>query len=173
MGFWHGAEWKYVAYGVWNGVFIMSGILLENVYAKSRERLRIKDESAAWRIFRILRTFVIVSFGRFFSGGKSLHAALTMFRRTFIRFCDLSFLTDGTRTKIGLTVKNSVILLIMVALLFAVDLLHERKVEIRAGIARRNLAIRWVIYIGAVLAVLIFGMYGPEYDAASFIYEQF
>ena len=29
VGFWHGAEWKYIFYGIWNGLFIMSGILCE------------------------------------------------------------------------------------------------------------------------------------------------
>ena len=32
---------------------------------------------------------------------------------------------------------------------------------------------RWLIYIGAVLVILIFGLYGPRYDAASFIYKGF
>ena len=71
VGFWHGSNWKYVAYGLWNGAIIMMSILLENVYRFGREKCGVREESFAWRVFRIVRTFVIVSFGRFFSGAGS------------------------------------------------------------------------------------------------------
>lgn len=173
VGIWHGAEWKYVVYGLWNGLFIMSGILLENVYAKLRGWFRIREEAFCWRAFRMIRTFIIVSFGRFFTGAGRLKVAVEMFRRTFIHWRDITFLTDGTLEKLGLKVDNWMVLLFSVALLALVDLLHERKVEIRAGIARQALVFRWIIYIGAVLVLLIFSFYGPEYNAASFIYEKF
>lgn len=93
VGFWHGAQWKYVAYGLWNGIFIMSGILLENVYAKLRTRCGIREEAFSWRVFRMVRTFVIVSFGRFFTGAGRLTVALKMFRKTFVNWRDISCLT--------------------------------------------------------------------------------
>ena len=173
VGFWHGANWKYVAFGLWNGVIIMSGILLEGVYRKARELCKIQEESAGWRVFRILRTFVIVSFGRFFSGAANIRAALSMFKRTFIHWRDITFLTDGTLIKLGLTTSGWIVMLFFTAILFVVDLAHEKNIRIRDGIDRQLLVFRWIIYIGAVLAILIFGLYGPSYNAASFIYEQF
>ena len=57
--------------------------------------------------------------------------------------------------------------------LLAVDLAHERGITIREAIARRPLPLRWAIYCGAMLVVMIFGAYGDNYDPAAFIYAQF
>ena len=173
VGFWHGADWKYIVYGIWNSVFIMSSILLENVYRSLREKCRIQETTFSWRVFQMIRTFVIVSFGRFFSAASSLKVAITMFRKTFHHFRDITFLTDGTLVKLGLNTANWFILLFSAILLFIVDCLHEKEVSIRDRIDNQWVVFRWIIYITAVLSILVFGMYGPTYDASSFIYEQF
>lgn len=173
VGFWHGAEWKYVVYGLWNGVFIMSGILLEETYGKMLRLCGIDGRSGSWRRFRVLRTFVLVSFGRLFTGAPDLSTALSMFRRSVVHAGDLAFLVDGTLTGLGLNAANWMLLAAALAVLFWVDGLHERGVAIRDAIARQHLVFRWIVYVAAVAALLVFGCYGPEYDAASFIYEQF
>ena len=173
VGFWHGPSWKYIAYGVYNGVFIMLGILLDDVYAKARNMLGMKEQAASWRVFRIIRTFVIISFGRFFSRAGSLSAALDMFKHAFKSWADITFLTNGTLLKTGLNTANWFALCVSILVLFYVDLLHERKVSLRDVFARQPLLFRWAIFIGAVLLVLIFGYYGPVYNAADFIYQQF
>ena len=173
VGFWHGSSWKYIAFGIWNGLFIMSGILLDNVYRIVREKLHIKEESISWRVFRMVRTFVIVSFGRFFSAAPTFMTAITMFGQTFVHWQNISFLTDGTLQKMGLSTANWFLLLFAIILLFFVDLTHERGISIRDTISNQALVFRWIVYIAAVLFVLIFGIYGPAYDASSFIYEQF
>lgn len=173
VGFWHGASWKYTAFGLWNGIFIMFGILMENVYQKLREKCKVQEESFSWRIFQMLRTLVIVSFGRFFSRAQGFKVALAMFGRTFTNWNDLSFITDGTLLKLGLNNANWILVLILIPLLLFVDYLHEKGVSIRETIAKQGLVFRWIIYIAAVLFVLIFGLYGPEYNAADFIYMQF
>ncbi len=173
VGFWHGSSWKYVMYGIWNGVFIMSGILLESTYGRLRKLLHIREQTATWRVFQIIRTFVIVSFGRFFSRAFSLRIALNMFRRTFINWQDITFLTSGELLKLGLNTANWVVLALFTGVLFYVDYIHEKGVHIREALDRQSLVFRWMIYIAVVLVILIFGVYGPQYDAASFIYQQF
>ena len=58
-------------------------------------------------------------------------------------------------------------------MLLITDLLHEKGIRIREAIARQPLIFRWIVYIGAILVILVFGIYGAEYNSASFIYEQF
>jgi len=57
--------------------------------------------------------------------------------------------------------------------LFYVDFIHEKGISFRTVIARQPLVFRWLIYIAAILAILIFGIYGPKYNAADFIYQGF
>ena len=72
VGIWHGPEWKYLAYGVWNGMIIMISILLVNVYAKMRSVCGIRETAFTWRAFQMFRTFILMSMGRFFSrAGKT------------------------------------------------------------------------------------------------------
>ncbi len=92
VGFWHGSSWKYVAFGLWNSLFIMSGILLQNFYQRARQKLGIREESVLLNVFRMIRTFVIVTIGRFFTFSGSLMAALSMLKRFLTRFWDFSFL---------------------------------------------------------------------------------
>lgn len=173
VGFWHGPNWKYVVYGIWNGVFIMMGILLDETYAKCRNLCHIDENAVTWRVFKMLRTFLLVSFGRFFSGADNLQVALSMAGRMFQNWRDISFLYNGTLLDTGLNTANWFILCAFITLLFLVDFAHERKYALRETIDRQLLVFRWIIYITAVLILLIFGIYGPEYDASSFIYGQF
>ena len=173
VGFWHGANWTYIAYGVWNGVFIVLGILLEDVYRKAREKCGIEEESFTWRLFRMLRTFFVISLGRLFSNAANLRASLNMFRLMTVKWYDPSALLDGTLASLGLDTANWIILAVFVLVMLLVDNLHEKGVQIREKIASQHVIFRWIIYYGAILAVLIFGLYGPGYDSAGFIYEQF
>ena len=173
VGFWHGPNWKYVAYGIWNGVFIMSGILLESTYARCRKKLGIQEKAVTWRLFRIIRTFILVSIGRFFSGAADLRTALDMIGRMFMHWRDITFIYKGTLLKAGLNTANWFLLFVMLMLLFFVDFMHEKKVSFRQVLDEQPLVFRWLIYIAAVLVILIFGYYGPQYDAASFIYAGF
>ena len=49
----------------------------------------------------------------------------------------------------------------------------QEKMPLRETIAKQNLIFRWVLIYGCLFAVIIFGVYGPGYDASSFIYGQF
>lgn len=173
VGLWHGAAWNYVLFGLWNGVFIMLGILMDGLHDRARRLLRVREKTVTWRIFRIVRTFVVISFGRYFSRGSSLDDALKMIGRTFKNWRDITFVTDGTLLRLGLDNANWIALAVFLLVLLYVDLHHERGVSFREVIDRQNLVFRWLIYAGAVLLILVFGMYGPQYDAASFIYQGF
>lgn len=173
VGIWHGADWKYVVYGLWNGCFVMSGILLEDVYKTAREKLHIDGESASWKIFQMIRTYMICSFGRFFPRAASLGIAFSMMGSVFKNFFNVAFLVDGTLIRLGLSNANWILLVIMIVVLLLVDAAHERGVHIREAIASQGIVFRWLIYYAALFAVIIFGIYGPAYDSTAFIYQQF
>lgn len=173
VGIWHGSSYKYVAYGIWNGLFISGGILLEEVYAKGRGLLGVIEDSSVHHIVEIVRTFIVVSFGRYFPRAYSLKYAIYFMRDTFVSWNDLSFLIDGSLKRMGLNTANWFLLLAALLVLLAVDLMHERGIHIREELAKQHPLIQWAVLMAAILSILIFGIYGPEYDAASFIYEQF
>lgn len=173
VGFWHGAEWKYIVYGIWNGIFIMSGILLEDVYYNIKKKLSIQEERFSWKFFQIFRTVILCSIGRFFSRAESLTAAFLMIAASFKGFFNVAFFVDRTLIDLGLDTADWFILCVMLLVLLGVDTAHEKGIKIRQTIAEQGIVFRWIVYYAALFAVIIFGVYGSGYDSASFIYQQF
>ena len=55
-------------------------------------------------------------------------------------------------------------------LIFGAVSIVQQRMSVRDLIARQNLPVRWGIYIAAVVAVVILGVYGAGYDASAFVY---
>ena len=171
-GLWHGANWTYVVWGGLNGFFQIAGELLRPARERFRRLFRVNDGAASFRILSALTTFLLIDFTWIFFRADSLTAAFGILRRLFAR-ANLSVLFDGGLYAMGLSRTDFTIALMCILVLLAVDALHERKVRIRSWILNQNLWFRWTVYFLAIFAVLIFGFYGPNYDAAQFIYFQF
>ena len=75
-------------------------------------------------------------------------------------------------TNYGMTGADVVAAIIGVIVLWIVDMLQE-KMSIRETLAKQHIVVRWVIIYAGLFAVILMGIYGPGYDASSFIYEQF
>lgn len=171
VGIWHGTGWNYVVYGCYQALFVSSAVLLGPVYKKGRALLPL-GESAGYRVFMILRTFVILTFGRYFIRAKDLPQAFTLFERTFSGG-GFSKLTDGTLLQFGLDPLDLWIMGGGIVLMIVLDLIASRGVKIRERIIQGNIVIRYGLYFVAIFSLLIFGMYGEGFTGASFIYQGF
>lgn len=172
VGVWHGSSWKYIAYGFWNGGIISASILLESFYEKCNAACKIDAESYGWKFIQMVRTFVLCSLGRYFSRAETCRIALSMFKGTFICF-NPWVLTDGTLMQLGLEMVDYLLIATMILILLVVGILQERGVHLRDSIAQQNIIFRWTLYMGALIFVLLAGIYGPGYSASEFIYQQF
>lgn len=172
VGIWHGAEWKYIAYGFWNAGIISASTLLEPVYKKMAETCHVNRESKGWALVCMVRTFFLCSIGRFFPRCLSLRSGLTMIKSSFTVWNPEIFV-DGTFLNFGLTRKDYLVIAIMIVILLIVGILQERGMKMRDRIALLPIPVRWTIYIGAIMLLVLCGMYGPGYSAASFVYQQF
>lgn len=94
-------------------------------------------------------------------------SALKFFRQMFSGYQKVSLLA------LGLEWYDWLILVGAVMVMFCVDILHEKGVKIRKWLYNERIWFRWLIYLGAFWTVLMFGLYGVEYDASQFIYFQF
>lgn len=172
VGIWHGAGWHYVVYGLYQAYFVSTGTLFQPFYAKCRAFFRINEEQASWKFFKMLRTTLVVTIGRYFVHANSLHDAMYMLKATVSTFNPWVFF-DGSLYQLGLDHANFNLMLLTVVLLLVVDAIQERGIRIRETVAKQNIVLRWAIYYIIFFAIVIFGIYGAGYDAQSFIYEQF
>ncbi|MBR5826498.1 MAG: MBOAT family protein [Clostridia bacterium] len=172
VGVWHGSSYKYVVYGLWNSIIISGSILLEPVYKKMLEKLKINTDCFSWQLFQIFRTFILVSIGRIFSRATSLTASIEMLKNMFSEFNPWIF-TDGTLYTFGLQPRQMFMVFIVILTLVVVSIMQEKGMKIRETLDKQNMIFQWLVVIGAIVFVLIYGAYGTEFSAASFVYQQF
>ena len=137
-----------------------------------RRICRVREDAAGWKIFQMIRTLFIVSIGRYCDVAPDAGTVFRLLRATFSKFNPWIFF-DGTLYSLGIDERNFSLLMMMVVLIAAVDIINERGKTVRGIIAGQQFPFRWAVYLTAVAAILVFGMYGPGFDMASFIYAQF
>lgn len=174
VGIWHGAGWRYILYGLWNGGIIMLSILLKPAFEGANRLLHVPVASPEHRVFQILRTFFLVCIGNITDlarGGKDCFFWIRSI------FCEQD-LFRGWREiaeNLGLTFADYNVLLLCTALLYAVGILHEKSPQgsLRVSLDNCRFITRWMVIFLGVLATIILGVYGPGFSAAEFAYMQF
>lgn len=172
IGIWHGAEWKYIAFGFYNGTLIVLGILFDQPLKKTVDRFHIRTECFSWRLFQVLRTLILVALGKIITRAAGVSESVYMIR-SMVANWDGSVLINGGLLQLGLDIHDLVILLLSSLTLLTVSLLQESGVQVRMALAKQNLVFRWIIYLAAIFSLLLFGVYGLNYDASDFIYRGF
>ena len=171
-GLWHGAAWTYVIWGGLNGLLQIIGDILKPAREKALSRLGIPTKSFGHRLVQILITFVLVDIAWVFFRAHDLPAAFHIIRSSFTVW-NPWLLFDGTLYMLGLEQADFWIMIVSILILAAVDILHVKGIAIRDALLSWPLPVRWAIVYGALFWILIFGVYGPAFDATSFIYFQF
>ena len=172
VGVWHGASWKYVAFGVWNGGIIMVSILLKPLFDSVLKRLHIKSQSAGWSVFQIIRTFAVVCVGYVFDIAPSFRQAMS----TFINIWKIQNPTHFLAQifDLGINEFDLIVLVIGLVVVFAVSVIQENSGRsLRVMIDRKAFVLEWVCILVGILAIASLGVYGPEYNPADFVYAQF
>lgn len=170
-GLWHGTGWNYIVWGAyWGGMIIISNIFAPEM-KKLTAFLRINTETGSWKLFQMVRIFCLFMVSRMLTAPGDLRKSGEIFRRILLEFHPEGFF-DGSLYTIGLDRPNFILAVVCILVLWSVAMLQERS-SVRERIAGSNIVFRWMIYYIAIFAVLIFGIYGPGYDVASFIYMNF
>lgn len=172
IGIWHGANFRYIAYGFWNGAIITASLLLENRFQAARERLGVRPESGLTRGFQMARTAALVFIGRYITRAPRLTAAGWMLLQLF-RAPRFHALWDGTMLTFGLSGQDMLVVWLGVAVLLAVEAYQERGGHVRAALERKNWFIQWLSILLPLAALLVFGVFRGSYIPAGFIYQQF
>lgn len=112
-------------------------------------------------------TFLVATFAFIFFRANHLTMATTYISKIF-------FLEgDPLKDKINFSLGNVYVLTFAIFVLFLVDIIKYRGINISEKIESKNFLFRIVIYILLIVFSLIFGVYGPGYSESQFIYFQF
>lgn len=171
-GTWHGAEWKFIAWGLFHAAVLIGSQLFEPLFEKTNKLLNIDTENFGWHFWQMARTYFICCIGRIFFRADGIRDALAIIKKMFTVPGSIGDFFGDIPTTFGLSEEGFLIAIFSIIILWAIDMLQE-KMPLRKTLADQNIIFRWILIFGLLFAVLIFGIYGPGYDASSFIYEQF
>lgn len=183
-GIWHGASWNFVVWGLGNWVVIMISQELMPLYQKFHAKVNgmvnrkrgadkqfVLENNGAYRLFQIIRTILLMSCLRSFDCYRDVPLTFRMFG-SMITGGNWHVLWDGSLLGLGLGAVDYAILAVGLLLLISVSLI-QRSGSVREKIAAKPYPVRFAVWYGLFLIVLLMGAYGIGYDASQFIYNQF
>lgn len=172
-GLWHGANWSFIVWGGLHGIYQIIGDLIKPIKNHFNNFFHVKTESFSYKFGQALITFVLVDFAWIFFRMDSFKNSIK-----FIQFMVIKWnpwvLFNQTLYTLGLNQKEMHILLIALCVLFLIDLIrYKHNLLLDIYLDTQCLWFKWGSIFFLFFSIIIFGIYGPEFDAKQFIYFQF
>ena len=171
-GLWHGASFSFVVWGGLNGFYQVVGDVLQPVRDRMVSFLRLDRASLGHKLIHIIGTFVLVDFSMIFFRANQFKDALAIIK-SIVSVKNPWILFDGSLYSCGLDMKNFHLMLLGIVILFFADLCKRKGIRVREVIIGQDYWFRWIFIALAISGILTFGIWGPNYNEANFIYFQF
>lgn len=167
-GLWHDASWRYIFWGVANGIIIISSIWLEPIFKKAKLLFHIKDSCKGWHTLQVVRTFLIVSLLKVFPGAQSTKESLIIIKRMITEFpVSISY-----KSIFPQLCHSELFYLVFGIVVFAGVSFYQRREPVRECIARQVFPVRMMVYLGMIASILLFGVFGTD-AVGGFEYAQY
>lgn len=122
----------------------------------------------------MLRTFVVVLIGYYFDIADGFRAAMGMMAKSVTDLHLSQLRPSAVLEALPLTKYDWAVLLFGTIVIFVASVIQERSQRtIREMLDEKCLALRWVVLLGGIFAVVLMGVYGPGVQASEFVYMQF
>ena len=177
VGVWHGPQLHYLLWGLYNGIIIALSDLLAPLFTDFSKKLKIKTESGAFHVFRILRTFFIVNIGWYFDRIEDVAASFTALRLSFTSFRAGEFflavrdtLFNSDTGKPLYTAGSLLVALLSIIVVFTVSILRERGKEPVKVL--ENSVLFHTVFVTAMLFLTLLSFMFVQ-NAGGFLYANF
>ncbi|MBO5142921.1 MAG: MBOAT family protein [Clostridia bacterium] len=172
IGIWHGASWKYIVFGIWNGVIITISLLLEPVFINIKTKLKINDKNSIYKLFQIIRTSIIVLIGRYITRAGRFLVGIEMLKKTVLNF-SFEGIKSGTLLEMGITTQDYIVIIIGTVILLVAEAFDEKGDNLRLKLDKKSFKLQWLVMMLSLITLLVFGICRGDYIASEFIYKQF
>lgn len=175
-GIWHGIGTHFFLWGFLHGIYQVIGSVLMPVRDWIVKVFHINREGFSHKLYKQIVTFVLVMFAWLVFRVDSISQLKGMLHNMFMEFNPWIFV-NGDLYLLGISGMEFRLLLFSIFIMWCVSMLQVKFRKqgscIRMELAKQSLVFRWIILFVAIFSVIIFGVYGPGYDAAQFIYGGF
>ena len=169
-GIWHGASWNFFMWGMANCFVIILSQELQPFYTWFHNKFDVKHKFG-FRLFQVVRTVLLMSSIRMFDCYVDVPTTFRAFWSMFTVF-NYHELFNGSLLNLGLSLADYLVLLMGLVVLVTVSLI-QRTGSVRAKLAAKPHMVRYALYYGMIIVIIVLGAYGVGYDSSQFIYNQF
>lgn len=170
-GLWHGASFAFILWGGLNGFFQVIGEMSKPLINVLAEKFHICRQTFSHHILKVISTFIMVDFAWIFFRSGSLGKSKDILRN-MLHF-NPEVLLDGSLYTLGTNENEFHFLLCALLILAIADYLKYKKINVLDKLQQQALWFRSLAFALLFCAVVLFGIFGPEYEASQFIYFQF
>lgn len=172
-GLWHGAKWTYIVWGGIHGIYIVIERLTKNIKIKICDIFGICTTNFSSALFRKLGTFILVDFAWIFFRAPSMQEAVMIINRMvtkwnpWVLFDDSLYNVGLSRREFGIT-----IFVLMILLIYGIIKRYINS-SVLEWFKEQGHIFRGIVYIVALVMIMVYGIYGPNFNPPQFVYFQF
>ena len=171
-GLWHGASLTFLIWGGLNGFYQIIGEILQPVKDKCVLNLHLNRNSFGHKLIQGLVTFLLIDFSWIFFRATGLAEAVQVIKS----ICTIQnpwIFFDGSLYQCGLDSKNFWLMIFGIGILIFADFCKYKKIRLREFIVSQDYWFRWLLITISICSILVFGVWGTNYEANGFLYFQF
>lgn len=166
-GLWHGAAVSFLVWGLLNGIYQVAGSVSAPLRARVRTRLGLREDGALTALWQRGCVFALSTLAWVFFKAGSVSAGWSVLRGMVTGPAWAPPLSGMGMDRWEFLAAGAGLLLLL-----AVDA-WSQGTDVTERVLSAPRWVRWAVYLGLLLLVVVFGSYGTGYDAQSFIYGQF
>ncbi len=164
-GLWHGANWTFVIWGILHGTYLVFGRMTRKPRKNILKKIGLIKRHSIHNLIRIFFTFHLICFAWIFFRANSISDAFVIIKNMFT---NIQIHHPGIDSVAQFSKPEILISIIGIMILVLVQLFQSRY-SIRKKLSTQPVFIRWSLYLGIILSIIIFG----NFSGQEFIYFQF
>ena len=161
-----------MVWGLYWGSIIICSTVFEPELSRIPELLHLDKEKKGYQRMQMIRTFFLFVGSRLLTLPANLQITWCIFRKIVKKIAPWELL-DGTLYTLGLERPEFIFVVMALLALLYISRQEEMGVSFRKKIAEFPIWCRWSVYYGALIIVIIFGVYGAGYSAGAFVYMNY
>ncbi len=162
-GLWHGAAWKYVAWGGVNGILSVTEDLSAPLYKRAIEKLKIDTKKISFKISQRIITFVLIDFTWLFFRANSFRESFTIIKSISTDF-RWSWFLNLNCILIG-DFRLQTIIFISILIAAAVDFGKYKGINAKDIIFNQQILLRWGIYWSLFMLIIYSNFPHQKWDS--------
>ena len=169
-GIWHGANWTFAVWGAMHGIYLVMGILTENVRKHIKKILHLNN-NIIWNFCSIIFTFLLFCTSLIIFRANTISDAIYIFQHIFDniqQWTNAQYIYEII-TSMGINLFELTIVMLSILFLMLLEVFTAKDFVI-SGIEKTNCVVRFTFYVFLTVWILSTGVF---YNAGEFIYFQF